>query len=528
MRHGSSLAHALAFTALALASGGAPSAAAAAVPGQVSFQGLLLDSGGAPLNGSVDLVFRLFDSSSGGTELWTESHAGTSVLDGVYDVTLGATTPLTQTLLSGGSLWLEIEADGEALTPRERLLAVPYALRAAEAESVGGLSSTFVSQIFQHFNWDGGSGPPADDPREGLDDLDGDGISNFIDIDNDGDGVSDGTELQQGSDMNLPTPRITGFDPAEADFFVTTTVEVEGDGFEPGLSVVFGSQTPTPVDVTPTSFQVDVGSQAVGSVGVVVTNTNGETGSSSFPFVEFEPVIYSFDPPSADGSISQTVTVTGSDFDPGMTVAFGSQNPAPTNVTPTSFDVLVGPQTSGSVSVVVTHPNGNSDTASYLFFDGASSTRVFLTNAQITGNMGGLAGADAFCNARAAAAGRTETFKAWLSDGIDSPASRFDAGAIDYLRYDDFVVAFDFSDLTDGTLEAPIDVGPAGNPVGVQIDAWTNVDTAGGTAGANHCSGWTSTSGSGAVGQPAATDSNWTAHDTASCSFPRRLYCFED
>ncbi|MEZ4332530.1 MAG: hypothetical protein R3F35_12285 [Myxococcota bacterium] len=118
--------------------GSAPTASAQ-VPGQVSFQGLLLDAGGQPVTGNVDLAFALFADASGGTPLWSESHPATAVIDGVYDVALGSTTPLTPAVLAGTTRHLEVTVDGETLTPRRPLLAVPYALTAGSLASVESL-----------------------------------------------------------------------------------------------------------------------------------------------------------------------------------------------------------------------------------------------------------------------------------------------------------------------------------------------------------------------------------------------------
>jgi len=41
----------------------------AQVPSQLPFQGLLLDSGGEPVNDAVDLDFELFDALTTGTSL---------------------------------------------------------------------------------------------------------------------------------------------------------------------------------------------------------------------------------------------------------------------------------------------------------------------------------------------------------------------------------------------------------------------------------------------------------------------------
>ncbi len=139
--------------------------AVASVPGEVSFQGLLLDAGGQPVTGSIDFDFALFATATGGTALWSESHTGVAVQDGVYQVSLGATTPLTPALLAGGSLHLEISVDGNTLAPRQRLLAVPYALRADTAENVESLSGAFVAEAFDHFAFDGQQPPNGAYPR---------------------------------------------------------------------------------------------------------------------------------------------------------------------------------------------------------------------------------------------------------------------------------------------------------------------------------------------------------------------------
>jgi List-Bact-rpt repeat protein len=124
--------------ALALACLALPTAAQ--VPGRVNFQGLLLGSGGAPMNGSANLVFRLFAGPTGGIALWTETHNGVGVSNGVYDVALGTTTPLTPALLAGSTRYLEVEVNGEILTPRQPLLSVPYAISAGSLPSFDALN----------------------------------------------------------------------------------------------------------------------------------------------------------------------------------------------------------------------------------------------------------------------------------------------------------------------------------------------------------------------------------------------------
>ena len=130
-------------------------AALAVVPGQLNYQGLLLDDQGAAVTASVAMNFELFDADSGGTSLWSEAHASIQVVDGVYHVTLGETTPLTAALVSGGSLHLELTVAGEVLSPRQPLLVVPYALRSAVSENteqVNGLSGDYLMEMLELSN----------------------------------------------------------------------------------------------------------------------------------------------------------------------------------------------------------------------------------------------------------------------------------------------------------------------------------------------------------------------------------------
>ena len=148
--------------------------------------------------------------------------------------------------------------------------------------------------------------------------------------------------------------------------------------------------------------------------------------------------------------------------------------------------------------------------------------RAFVTSTAYPADLGGLAGADAKCQARADAAGLGGTWHAWLSTYTVNAKSRVDDAA--YARLDGVVVAASLADLTDGALAQ----GLFKNELGATwlYQTWTGT-APDGTAVAQTCSDWTSTTGASQVGYSEANDSKWTANNTWVCDGSLALYCFE-
>ena len=78
-----------------------------------------------------------------------------------------------------------------------------------------------------------------------------------------------------------------------------------------------------------------------------------------------------------------------------------------------------------------------------------------------------------------------------VSDGIDSPDTRFTKTAHPYMLPDGTKIAEDFSDLTDGSILHSIDIDTTGEPVGLKF-FWTGTNNDGTTAAlVLTCNGWT-------------------------------------
>jgi hypothetical protein len=117
----------------------------AAVPHFIEFRGVLHDDEGKPLPEVVGITFALYRDQSGDAPLWIETQNVNPDANGHYTVSLGATRadglPL-DLFTSGEARWLGVQPAGQQEQPRVLLLSVPYALKAANAETVGGLPAS--------------------------------------------------------------------------------------------------------------------------------------------------------------------------------------------------------------------------------------------------------------------------------------------------------------------------------------------------------------------------------------------------
>ncbi|GEM_PF-5549088 len=117
-------------------------AANAAVPHLINYQGKVTDTSGNPLNGSYDLTFRIYDAETAGNMLWQETQTGVVVDKGLFGILLGSATALN--IPFDKAYFLEIKVGTEVMSPRQRITSAGYAIRAEVAESVSGFDPGMV------------------------------------------------------------------------------------------------------------------------------------------------------------------------------------------------------------------------------------------------------------------------------------------------------------------------------------------------------------------------------------------------
>jgi len=115
-----------------------------AVPAMVKFSGTIAGA----TNRLVGVTFALYKDQQGGAPLWLETQSVPVDGAGRYTVQLGGTLAHglpKELFVSGEARWLGVQREGQAEQPRVLLLSVPYALKAGDAETLGGLPlSAFV------------------------------------------------------------------------------------------------------------------------------------------------------------------------------------------------------------------------------------------------------------------------------------------------------------------------------------------------------------------------------------------------
>ncbi|HLF15623.1 MAG TPA: hypothetical protein VI932_12120, partial [Bacteroidota bacterium] len=122
------------------------------VPKQLSYQGVLTDTAGAPMpDNTYVMVFRLYTVAGAGTALWTEVK-NVPVKDGIFSTYLGDTTPIPDSITWTTTYWLGIQVGGDPeLAPRVKMVSSAYSL------NPGGANSYWVrDSTTGYLHYDGG------------------------------------------------------------------------------------------------------------------------------------------------------------------------------------------------------------------------------------------------------------------------------------------------------------------------------------------------------------------------------------
>jgi hypothetical protein len=213
------------------------------------------------------------------------------------------------------------------------------------------------------------------------------------------------------TEETAPAPTVTGVAPTSGPDTGGTSVTITGTGFDSGVTnVTFGGTAATGVTfVNATTITATTPAHAAGAVDVVVTNPDTQSGTltNGYTYNLPAPTVTSVAPNSGPDTGGTSVTITGTNFDSGVTnVTFGGT--AATGVTfvnSTSITATTPAHAAGAVDVVVTNPDTQSGTlttgytytgpiAHWTFDEGTGQTAADSIGTN-DGTLGTTAGVDA-------------------------------------------------------------------------------------------------------------------------------------
>ncbi|TFH63998.1 MAG: hypothetical protein E4G91_07185, partial [Candidatus Zixiibacteriota bacterium] len=134
----------------------------AAVPQVISYQGRLTNSIGAPLDTTVNLMFMICEDSLGVDNIWSDTHPGMVIKDGIFQVLLGSDTPLSASVFDGSKRWLRVQLEGgPAPTELIPIVSVAYAYRSTKSDTssyaLSGVGGGDITSVVADTGLAGGS-----------------------------------------------------------------------------------------------------------------------------------------------------------------------------------------------------------------------------------------------------------------------------------------------------------------------------------------------------------------------------------
>jgi len=366
-----------------------PSTQTAAVPHLVKFTGSVKDPNGKPLTGVAGVAFALYKDDQGGAPLWIETQNVTLDSTGHYTVMLGATKPdglPADLFTSGEARWLGVQPEGQAEQARILLLSVPYALKAGDAATLGGLppsafllatpsAASAVSEL---------SATPLSNPPASA--VTGSGTANYVPLWTSSSNLGNSMVFQSGTGssaklgLNLTAP--------------AATLDVNGSVLARGPLQLHSLGTATaasgfnsnPYLLTASSFSSSSGKaisqnfqwQAEASGN----NTSSASGTLNLLFGANTTPAETGLKISSKGIVTFAAGQTFPGTGPGTVKSVGLTAPS------TDFTVSGSPVTStGTLSIAWTAPPTSTDTANTIVKRDASGN--FAANTITAGNLGG-------------------------------------------------------------------------------------------------------------------------------------------
>ena len=356
------------------------------VPRLVRFSGAVKDASGGVPAGDVTLTFTFYEQQEGGVPLWSETQTVQLTKDGRYTVLLGAKQQdgLPRDLFtSNRARWVAVQPGlaGVDEQPRVLLVGVPYAIKAADAETLGGLpASAFLLANTAAATGAAQAATPQTSAAPGVSpSLSGTGTANYLPLWMNSTTLNNSALFQTGSGSSVKVGVGTTTP--------TATLDVKGG------STVRGTLT-LPSNGTATA-KTGKNSQPMDLMASTFNSASGSAANQTFQW-QAEPAENDTANPSGTlnllfGANGGAASETGLSIGANGQINFAPSQTFPSGQVVTSVNSLTGALTLAAGTNVTITPSGNTLTIASTAGSGTVSHDTTLTGSGTTASPLGIA-----------------------------------------------------------------------------------------------------------------------------------------
>ena len=172
-----------------------------------------------------------------------------------------------------------------------------------------------------------------------------------------------------GDDPGLPPPFLFGVSPLSSPTVGGVDISISGSDFQNGVAVLFDNY-PVRIDHFDSGLiEVSSPPHDTGSIEIAITNPDGQTVTlpsdqawNSFTYDSNQPTIWLLNPMTSLTTGGMQTTITGSNFQQGAKVEFGSFPATIEDISSMTIEALTPPHPPGKVDITITNPGGLSYT----------------------------------------------------------------------------------------------------------------------------------------------------------------------
>jgi hypothetical protein len=348
------------------------------VPQNLSYQGFIKASDGSLLpDGSYTVTFRIYEEVTGGVSLWSEEHE-IYLKAGMISATLGESTSFT---FSTKMNYLELQVNGDVMTPRQKMTSVTYAFHAESAQKIATDSTTYTFPLEDgtsgqslttdgsgSLSWttvDGGSSSATSLSATG--DATGSGVLKLYEDTDDGTNYAGLKAGTMASDVTwtLPTAHGTSGQSITTDGLGTLSWTSEG---------AFSTMTASGAVTANANLSVKNGATGAGTVILYEDSDDGSNYAGLKAGTMASDVTWTL--PTADGTSGQVISTDGSGALSWSSVSGGSLINATTTIGTGSADAKLA--SSGEHDLIL--QTGNATTGTITITDGANGNIAVTPN----------------------------------------------------------------------------------------------------------------------------------------------------